>query len=37
MSANFQNFFVGTYSEEGPYVPNANGEGIISCSLDLDS
>ena len=37
MSADFQNFFVGTYSKKGPYVPNANGEGIISCSLDLDS
>lgn len=30
-------FFVGTYSEKGPYVPQANGEGVLSCNLDLDS
>jgi 6-phosphogluconolactonase len=28
-------FFVGSYSEEGPYVPTANGEGILSCTLNL--
>ena len=28
-------FFVGSYSEEGPYVPTANGDGILSCNLDL--
>jgi len=28
-----QLFFVGTYSTEGPYVPEANGRGIISCLL----
>ncbi len=37
MSTDFENFFVGTYSEKGPYVPNANGEGILCCSLNLDS
>ena len=37
MSTDFQNFFVGTYSKKGPYVPNANGEGILCCSLNLDS
>lgn len=31
------NFFVGSYSDEGPYVPTANGEGILSCTLDLKS
>lgn len=31
------NFFVGSYSEDGPYVPTANGEGILSCTLDLKS
>lgn len=30
-------FFVGTYSQQGPYVPTANGEGVISCTLDLTS
>lgn len=30
-------FYVGTYSEKGPYVPNANGQGVVSCILDLDS
>lgn len=28
-------FFVGSYSDDGPYVPTANGEGILSCTLDL--
>ena len=28
-------FFVGTYTTSGAYVPEANGEGIISCGLDL--
>ena len=28
-------FFVGSYSDEGPYVPTANGDGILSCTLDL--
>jgi len=31
------NFFVGSYSDDGPYVPTANGEGILSCTLDLKS
>lgn len=30
-------FFVGTYSGSGPYVPEARGKGILSCSLDLES
>src|SRR5690606_13452723 len=30
-----QIFFVGTYSQSGPYVPKAIGEGLLSCSLDL--
>lgn len=30
-------FYIGTYSEEGPYVPRANGEGVVSCRLDLRS
>lgn len=30
-------FFVGSYSDEGPYVSTANGEGILSCTLDLES
>ncbi|WP_237852772.1 lactonase family protein [Rhodohalobacter sulfatireducens] len=29
------NFFVGSYSDEGPYVLTANGDGILSCTLDL--
>ncbi|MCM4157575.1 lactonase family protein [Gramella sp. AN32] len=33
----FQIFFVGTYSEKGPYIPYANGEGILTCSLNLES
>lgn len=28
-------FFVGSYSDEAPYVPTANGDGILSCTLDL--
>ena len=30
-------FFIGTYSSTGPYIPDARGEGILSCNLDLDS
>lgn len=30
-------FFIGSYSDEGPYVPTANGDGILSCILDLKS
>lgn len=30
-------FFIGTYSEKGPYVPEASGEGVVSCTLDLSS
>lgn len=30
-------FFIGTYSDEGPYVPHAHGEGIVCCTLDLRS
>jgi 6-phosphogluconolactonase len=30
-------FFLGSYSDEGPYVPTANGEGILTCTLDLES
>lgn len=30
-------FFIGSYSDEGPYVPTANGEGILTCTLDLES
>lgn len=29
-----QQFFLGTYSEKGPYIPHAHGEGIVSCTLD---
>ncbi len=29
------NFFIGTYSTGGPYVPNARGKGIHSCTLNL--
>lgn len=32
---NAETFFVGTYSTSGPYVPEAKGEGILSCNLDL--
>lgn len=32
-----QRFFIGSYSTKGPYVPQANGEGISSCVLDISS
>ncbi len=34
---NVKTFFVGTYSTEGPYVPDAKGKGILSCYLDLET
>lgn len=33
----FHIFFVGTYTEKGSYIPNANGEGILTCSINIES
>lgn len=30
-------FFIGTYSEKGAYIPQANGKGIMSCTIDPGS
>ncbi|MHA6279334.1 lactonase family protein [Salinimicrobium sp. CAU 1759] len=32
-----QIFFVGTYQQSGPYVPEAKGKGLLSCSLHLET